>query len=732
MAKRKLKKGENKKKNINYRTELVGFLFILISVIGLGKNFGPVGKIVKSFAIFLSGSWYILLLAAFIALGIYMVIKAKWPNFWSQRMVGSYLIFLSLLVLSHKEFVVDNQDGLLKVFQLTIDNFFTTIDSIKIASTSEVTQGGGIIGAFFSVIFYAMFCDGDNLTGLYVIATSLMIFGAVGLTNISPINLVKYPYLFVKKMFVKDDIKEKEHKFEKDKRVIISNINEITQMNDDAHNNKEEAFSEKEHLFSSEGYQLPPLSLLDMPKNKNNDVNKVEIENNAKSVEKVLKDFDIIGQVVEVHVGPAVTQYEVQLDPGTKVSGVTGISKEMALALATKEIRIQPISGKGTIGVEIPNKETSMVCLKEILDRVPKSLNCSKLLAALGKDIMGNPIFVEINNTPHLLVAGATGSGKSVCINGIITSILMRARPDEVKILLIDPKKVEFTMYRDIPHLVSPVVTDPKEASKALRKVVLEMEQRYEVFSKSSTKNIAGYNAYIEKRNKTVPKDEQMAPMALWLIIVDELADLMMVASKEVEESITRITQLARAAGIHLIIATQRPSTDVITGLIKANIPSRISFGVSSSIDSRTILGMMGAEKLLGKGDMLFLPTGENSPARLQGNFVSEEEIERVVKFVKKQGSPKFLETFTSLENEETYTGNNLDDESDDPLYNNIVEFVIVTGKVSASLLQRKYHLGYNRAARIVDLLEERGIVGPVNGSKPREVLIKLQDKEEE
>ena len=419
-----------------------------------------------------------------------------------------------------------------------------------------------------------------------------------------------------------------------------------------------------------------------------------------------------------------------EIKSGTKVSKVVNINKEIALALAAKDVRIQaPIPGKSTIGIEIPNKSISMVTVREILETIPNTLDDSKLLVTLGRDIMGKPVYCEINKTPHLLVAGTTGSGKSVCINSIIVSILMRTKPDEVKLVLVDPKKVELSMYNGVPHLLAPVVTDPKKANIALKKIVVEMENRYETFSNSGTKNIAGYNAYIDKKNETLSDEEKLRRLPYIVVIIDELADLMLVAAKEVEDSIMRITQMARAAGIHLIVATQRPSTDVITGVVKANIPSRIAFAVSNGIDSRTILDMIGAEKLLGKGDMLFLPQGENTPLRVQGTYLTDEEIKAVVDHTISQQIARYDESLLMDEEEmhaTTMVGNKEDD-YEEPLYNEIVEFVVTQGKASASLLQRRFRLGYNRAARVIDLLEDRGIIGPNNGAKPREVLVKLE-----
>ena len=345
---------------------------------------------------------------------------------------------------------------------------------------------------------------------------------------------------------------------------------------------------------------------------------------------------------------------------------------------------------------------------------------------------MGRNCCADMAKMPHLLVAGSTGSGKSVCINSFIASILIRMRPDECKLVLVDPKKVELSNYNGIPHLMCPVVSDPKKASIALQKIVAEMEHRYDLFSEKNVKNIGGYNDWVEKQNKQANAEIEKK-MPFIVVIIDELADLMLVAAKEVEDSIMRITQMARAAGIHLIVATQRPSTDVITGVVKANIPSRISFAVASQIDSRTILDMGGAEKLLGKGDMLYLPMGENAPIRIQGNFISDEETQRLIDYVSKEQIAQYDNTLTESAPNHMAAGEGFEkEEYDDPLYNEIVDFAIETGKISASLVQRRFKVGYNRAARIIDLLEERGIIGPQNGSKPREVLVKLESSEDE
>ncbi|MBR4830822.1 MAG: DNA translocase FtsK [Bacilli bacterium] len=458
--------------------------------------------------------------------------------------------------------------------------------------------------------------------------------------------------------------------------------------------------------------------------------NEIEIKKNIPQLEKVLREFEVIAKVREVHVGPSVTQYELEIKSGTKMNKVKGLSSEIALAMAAKDVRIEaPIPGKSTVGIEIPNKVNSAVPFREIIDSFPHEKDSNKLVVALGKDIMGTPRYCEINKTPHLLVAGATGSGKSVCVNCIIGSILMRAKPDEVKMVMIDPKKVEFSGYNGLPHLLMPVVTDPRKASAALQKIVEEMEERYRKFEDAKVRNIEAYNAMLENKNKKMADESKYPLLPYIVVIIDELADLMVVAKKEVEDSIVRITQMARAAGIHLIVATQRPSTDVITGLVKANIPSRISFAVSSQIDSRTILDMGGAEKLLGKGDMLFLPMGESVPQRIQGAFIDDKEVERLVNYCCDGHSAVYDEKFNLDKVSESASSNKNDVDNDDPLYNDAVEFVCKTKKASASLLQRRFKIGYNRAANLIDKMEERGIVGPGQGSKPREVLVELDEE---
>jgi DNA segregation ATPase FtsK/SpoIIIE and related proteins len=439
-----------------------------------------------------------------------------------------------------------------------------------------------------------------------------------------------------------------------------------------------------------------------------------------KLLQDTLDSFSINAKVTAVRVGPAITQYEVTLAPGVKVNRIVNLATDISLALAAKGVRIEaPIPGKAAVGIEVPNESVQMVGLQEVLKKGYQDKS-QKLLVGLGRTISGEEVQVELNKMPHLLVAGSTGSGKSVCINTIIVSILLRATPDEVKFLMVDPKKVELNVYNDIPHLLAPVVTNPKKAAVALRKVVSIMEERYEIFADAFVRNLEGYNSYAEEND--------LEKLPYIVVIIDELSDLMVVAAKEVEESIMRLAQMARAAGIHMVVATQRPSVDVITGIIKSNIPSRIAFAVSSQIDSRTILDMSGAEKLVGKGDMLYLPAGEAMPIRVQGAFVSESEIEKIIDFLKMQNQNievKYDEELLKVEKTEVTEGMDFSDEIEDPLFIEAVKFAISIEMISISKLQRRFKMGFNRAARIMDEMIERGILGPAAGNKGRPVLIK-------
>lgn len=463
-------------------------------------------------------------------------------------------------------------------------------------------------------------------------------------------------------------------------------------------------------------YKLPSFRLLSKPNNGGKGGDQKDYMQTARKLEATLESFGVRAKVLEVVRGPAVTRYEIQPDIGVKVSRIVSLTDDIALALAAKDIRMEaPIPGKSAIGIEVPNGEVSVVTMREVMETATFQEAESKVTIAFGRDISGQTIIGNLARMPHLLVAGATGSGKSVCINGIITSILYKAKPDEVKFLMVDPKMVELNVYNGIPHLMAPVVTDPKRASLALKKIVVEMEKRYELFSKSGTRNVEGYN--------NLMKDNPAAVLPYIVVIVDELADLMMVAAGDVEDAIARLAQMARAAGIHLIIATQRPSVDVITGVIKANIPSRIAFGVSSQVDSRTILDMGGAEKLLGRGDMLFMPMGASKPVRVQGAFMSDEEVENIVNYVRGQGEAQYDESLVPEVDDSVQAA----DEVQDELYEQAVQIILEAKQASVSLLQRRMRVGYTRAARLIDSMEARGVIGPYEGSKPREVLISLE-----
>ena len=740
MPKRKRKKNANTN-NTKFSVEITGLILILIGVIGLGV-FGPVGNIIKDFAIFLFGSYYNILIILVLLLGMYMLFKRKLPKFFTSRLVGFYLILLSGLTLAHMNYV-ESGTKIGDVLNNSMEVFLSVINQGFVGLSQT---GGGIIGLFISWGLMSLL----DKVGTYIIISVIIAFGLILLFNISFSDLLDKIGAFfenrkekskekkIKKINQKMD--EEDNDDEEDDKVVIRSVEELKKYKTGNEEVKEEVKAPVQEIpliSVNSNYRLPRLDEVLDPLKKNKRSNSDEfIKQTSIALQNVLADFGITGKVVAIHEGPTVTQFEVAVKNGTKVSKITGLSKEIALSLAARDVRIEaPIPGKTTVGVEIPNKVTVGVQVREIIQEKQKEMMSMKLPVSLGKDINGNNCIADLAKTPHLLVAGSTGSGKSVCINSFINSLLITKRPDEVKLVLVDPKKVELSNYNGVPHLLCPVVTDPKKASIALQNIVKEMEKRYDMFADEKVKNIVGYNEKMSALMKKNPEDKTLHLMSYIVVIIDELADLMLVASKEVEDSIMRITQMARAAGIHLIVATQRPSTDVITGVVKANIPSRIAFAVASQIDSRTILDMGGAEKLLGKGDMLYKPMGENTPLRIQGNFISDEEIERVIAYTSKEQVASYDESITQMsQNTESISTAGVggrDTSEDDPLYNEIVDFAIETGKVSASLLQRRFRLGYNRAARIVDLLEERGVIGPQNGSKPREVLIKM-DKQED
>lgn len=769
MAKQKRRTKNKTEWKKTFKFELLGLTLLALTFIGIA-NLGVVGNAIVALFRFFTGEWYMLCLLGLLLLSFYIIWKRTWPNFFTRPLIGTYLITISFLLLSHVTLfkLLSNESTFAKpsVIMNTWELFW--LEQAGQISSSDL--GGGMIGAIVFAASYFLFDE----PGTKIIAVFLIVCGVILVTgkslNETLIKILMPILTFFKgqwNAFI-EDIKEwasnrKTNKKKSAKKVkktrsktpsltdtvdvedvvdevIEIDINEqvqppiISNFADRAYDKSSSSIENKNPLHHEEvvdekvppitfievenvDYELPPINLLTSPKPTDQSSEHENIYANARKLERTFQSFGVKAKVTKVHLGPAVTKYEVYPDVGVKVSKIVNLNDDLALALAAKDIRIEaPIPGKSAVGIEVPNSEVATVSLREVLEAKENDKPDAKLLIGLGRDISGDAVLAELNKMPHLLVAGATGSGKSVCINGIITSILMRAKPHEVKMMMIDPKMVELNVYNGIPHLLAPVVTDPKKASQALKKVVNEMERRYELFSHTGTRNIEGYNEYIKRHNEG---EEAIQPSLPYIVvIVDELADLMMVASSDVEDSITRLAQMARAAGIHLIIATQRPSVDVITGVIKANIPSRIAFSVSSQTDSRTILDMGGAEKLLGRGDMLFLPVGANKPVRVQGAFLSDDEVEEVVDFVISQQKAQYQQDMIPQETTE------VNEEVEDDLYDDAVQLIVEMQTASVSMLQRRFRIGYTRAARLIDAMEARGVVGPYEGSKPRAVLI--------
>lgn len=774
MVKKKRRQPKRKKDNQLKRTiqyELTALALLALSVISIAK-LGAVGKASVLFFRFWMGEWYMLSLLGLVILSVYLIWKRKIPNFLHSRLIGVYFIVSSILLLSHVTlFHLLLENGKFKDPSVIKNTWELYVMEVK-GQSSSIDLGGGMIGAVLFAVFYYLFAE----TGTKIIAFVFIIIGIIlitgksfgdfiGKTAAGIFHFSKNQWDSIRtdvtawkqKHFGKSEQKRGKHEQSQGNRRSRSNtqppiaeppvepelrvpepiissfadraypeemVNEANPVQNavvpEAAETVEEAdltpamtFTEMENA----AYELPPLKLLKLPQKADQSGEYELIHENAAKLERTFQSFGVKARVTQVHLGPAVTKYEVHPDVGVKVSKIVSLSDDLALALAAKDIRMEaPIPGKSAIGIEVPNSEVAMVSLREVLEATQYEKPDSKLLIGLGRDITGEAVLAELNKMPHLLVAGATGSGKSVCINGIITSLLMRAKPHEVKLMMIDPKMVELNVYNGIPHLLAPVVTNPKKASQALQKVVSEMERRYELFSYTGTRNIEGYNEHIRRHN--IEENDKQPFLPFIVVIVDELADLMMVASSDVEDSITRLAQMARAAGIHLIIATQRPSVDVITGVIKANIPSRIAFSVSSSTDSRTILDMGGAEKLLGRGDMLFLPVGASKPVRVQGAFLSDEEVEETVNFVIAQQKAQYQEEMIPDDLPEVKGA------VDDELYESAVDLIVEMQTASVSMLQRRFRIGYTRAARLIDEMEARGVVGPYEGSKPRAVLI--------
>lgn len=768
------KRGRPKKKTHKVAPELIGFILFFFSLLVLG-SFGFLGRFLTNVFRLFVGETYALLAIILLAAGVYLILKGEWPSFKGPRTRGSALLYTAWLVFVHSRWVLPMLSDTTNSVSATWQALWPQFVNNSIAGNI----GGGMIGAIFFAVSYFLFA----MAGTYIMIVALVFFGIMTVFELSYRNLferirlalksliswfnTKLKSLFAKQKEKRKN-KKKAKKAEKTKNkpskkqqtetapkeeqvdedrslegeqtaLEIEGYQQIQEnkaaagapeevqadhstpkQSDSEDSNAEEDAGPVEFEIGeeeNEAYKLPPVSLLNQIEAVDQSDEYGIIQKNVKKLEETFESFGVNAKVTKANLGPAVTKYEIQPATGVKVSKIVGLSDDLALALAAKDIRMEaPIPGKAVIGIEVPNSEVSTVSFRDIIEGQVK--NKEKLLEVpLGRDIAGNVTMADLAKMPHLLVAGATGSGKSVAINGVITSLLMKAKPNELKLMMIDPKMVELNMYNGIPHLLTPVVTNPKKAAQALQKVVQEMERRYELFAASGSRNMEGYNAFVKRKN--AESDEGLLPLPYIVVIVDELADLMMVASNEVEDAIIRLAQMARAAGIHMILATQRPSVDVITGIIKANVPSRIAFAVSSGTDSRTILDSNGAEKLLGRGDMLFRPMGANKATRVQGAFISDEEVEAVVSFVKDQQEANYVEEMIPKDEPQKKAA-----DSEDELYDEAVALVVEMQTASISLLQRRFRIGYNRAARIVDEMEINGVVGPSEGSKPREVLV--------
>jgi S-DNA-T family DNA segregation ATPase FtsK/SpoIIIE len=696
------------------RWEICGLLLISAGIIGIFSVYtdavGILGVLLSRYLKGFSGSAAIITPILIILWGIYCLYRRKNPEF-TPRLLGLFIILLMLVWIIHIKLHM-SMKGM---------NFIDRLN--KSADLGIKGIGGGILGEMGLSVLFGIFGD----TGSYILMGTFCAIGFILTTGSSIsalINKIKSK-LWVKNINIVTPV-------ENDDKIKVVNMSGANikniRLNTTPSKSQEKIDEASIPLAPSDepivinntdtknlNYILPPVSLLKKNSSRQNSFSEKELLNNAQVLEKTLESFGVQAKVVQVSCGPTITRFEIQPSPGVKVSRIVSLADDIALSLAAPDVRIEaPIPGKAAIGIEVPNKQVSSVLLRDVIE-TQEFKTSSKLTIALGKDIGGNPVVADLAEMPHLLIAGATGSGKSVCINTIISSILYKAFPNEVKFLMIDPKVVELTVYNDIPHLLTPVVTDAKKAAAALNWVVMEMEKRYQTFAKEGVRDITRYNE-LNTDN----------PLSKVLVIIDELADLMMVSPREVEDSICRLAQMARAAGIHLVVATQRPSVDIITGLIKANIPSRISFAVSSQVDSRTILDVSGAEKLLGKGDMLFFPVGASKPTRIQGAYVSEEEVEKLVDFVKKQKPPAYEKTLSDFKEVETEKK----EEETDELFKEALRLVIDSGQASISMLQRRLHIGYSRAARLIDQMEERGFVGGFEGTKPREILISKEQFE--
>jgi len=726
------------------RYEIFGIILVALGVLGIVSLLSPSSGLVSVFVdrvlkgIAGEGRYFFPLLLVLIGVRL---VRKRGRTKMSERMYGVMLLFLVALTFFHLIIPLE--------------------DSFKAGAAGD---GGGLLGALLSYVFRISF----GIVGTYIILITAGLVSLLLLTNLSLAAMAKGFAVKTQETFKKGvrgivgflftEVEEEKESAPCSPVIIDHDGDQFTILEpptamkkqaekergqtglsspskkkgdislagaevSSSETAKEEdeiiAFFSKDFTPEGSSFRLPPLSILSRPHRVKNVRLSKDINENIRILEETLESFGVKAKVLQVSRGPAITRYEIQPPAGVKVSRIVSLADDIALSMAAPDVRIEaPIPGKAAVGIEVPNKEISMVHLRDLLEAQEFDQSGSKLTMALGKDIAGNPIVADLAKMPHLLIAGATGSGKSVCLNTLIASILFKSTPDEIKFLMIDPKMVELATYNGIPHLVSPVVTDPKKAATSLRWAVREMEHRYELFAAAGVRDITRYNKMF------ITKDPGSGglPLPLIVVIIDELADLMMVAPADVEDAVCRLAQMARAAGIHLVVATQRPSVDVITGLIKANIPSRVSFAVSSQIDSRTILDMAGAEKLLGKGDMLFFPVGASKPVRVQGAYLSDREVEDLVNFLKKQAEPVYDEKILIETPTEEETP-----EMEDELLAQAVYILIESGHASISMLQRRLHIGYARAARLIDIMEKRSIVGGYEGSKPRTILMTVE-----
>lgn len=746
---------------------ICGGFFIFFGVFGIFK-FGFLGILcLNLFRIFI-GDFAPAGLTLLILSGFYLLVTGTEPRLKKNWLWGTTGLISAILLLLHALLFAK-----LDLHSRFISITWQYLQSDLISENIGSNVGGGLIGAILYTPSYFLFSQ----VGTYIIDIILVVFSLCVLFKVSfakvlqiiglSINyFIKICRVFCKKIFdlaskiyskkklnykrnheqkilnkqkelatkKVDDFEESDIKKEIQDETITDSVTEFVKTNSWNNENKEkengkiesdEIKVNDENVDNSinPNYRLPSTDLLQEVDAEDQSGEYQKIERNTKVLKETFKSFGVDVEIKKAILGPSVTKYELHPAIGVKVSKIVGLTDDLALALAAKDIRIEaPIPGKSLIGIEVPNQKVSTVSFRSIVEEQKKQV--SKLLEVpLGRDIAGNLVVADLGKMPHLLIAGSTGSGKSVAINGIITSLLMNCPPHLVKLMLVDPKKVELGVYNGIPHLLTPVVTNPKKAAKALNKLVEEMERRYELFANTGQRNIAGYNEMIGRQNQEMKSAEQLLPYIV--IVVDELSDLMMVASNEVENAIIRLAQMARAAGIHMILATQRPSVDVITGLIKANVPSRMAFAVSSGTDSRTIIDSNGAEKLLGRGDMLFLPMGLNKPIRVQGAFISDQDVMNIVNYVKGQQAAEYDETLIVSDEE---TQQDKGDDSEDELFSDAVNLISLEQSCSISMLQRRFRIGYNRAARLVDELEAHGMIGPSEGSKPRKVFVQKED----